>query len=338
MTNTPPPGKVLIGDPRAFAVAWERFAAQPVDQELLDPAPVYNARQTTLGRTVSVTGPGTFFGNAQRTLTFEPARDGGWRFDRTDLPDSLPIAVRPQNIWTTVRNIVLACGSPHNYMRMVEHIVALRAGLGIDHVLIRMDSGDPPLFDHSSTPLVQAFDEAGTAALGADAAWVTVREPVTAVGPGGSFLVFLPAANGDRRLTVDCAIDFPNAIGRQRIRFDVTPRSFRHGAQARTNTTLGMMLYVKTIGKLFADTRRLGYSTKNILIAGRRRYINAALLMHNGKSLEAAWHRATLDLLAAVALIDQGRLCGRVLSCRAGHALDCRMVQALTEGDWLVPA
>lgn len=337
MSDGTPYGAILQGEEAVVRAAWERFHAQPVDLEMPDRDGGYPPLETTLGRPVSATGPGTFFGRAQRTLTFHPARDGGWRFDRTDLGESLPITVCPANIWTTVRNIVLACGSPHNYMRMVEHIVALRVGLGVDHVVIRMDSGDPPLFERSSMPLVEAFDAAGIVALERPATWVTVREPVTVAAPNGSFLTFMPAEDGRRQLCVDCAIHFKTAIGRQRIRFDVTPRTFRHGAQARTNTTFLMMLYVKTLGKLFADTRHLGYTTRNILVAGRRRYFNAPLLLHNGKSLEAAWHRATLDLLAAVALIDRGRFCGRILSFKAGHALDCRAVQALTEKDWLVP-
>ena len=207
--------------------------------------------------------------------------------------------------------------------------------LAVDHVLIRMDSGDPPLFERSSMDLVEAFDAAGRTELDRDAQWWTVREPVCASGPYGSFLVFLPAEDGARRLHLDCAVDFKTAIGKQRIRFDVTPETFRRGAAARTNTTFWMMLYCKTIGKIFADVRHLGYSTRNILIAGRRRYFNQPQLIHNGKSLEAAWHRATLDLLAAIALVDRGRLAGRIVSYKAGHALDCRFVRELRERDGL---
>ena len=57
---------------------------------------------------------------------------------------------------TAQRNIVLRSGSPHNYLRMVEHIVALRMGCGIDNLMIETDSGDPPLFDRGSLDLVEA--------------------------------------------------------------------------------------------------------------------------------------------------------------------------------------
>ena len=87
---------------------------------------------------------------------------------------------------------------------------------------------------------------------------------------------------------------------------------------------------------VFADVRNLGYTRRNILIAGPHHYFNRPGLVHQGKSLEAVWHRAALDLLAAVALIDRGRLAGRITSYKSGHVLDVQMVRELYERDLLV--
>ena len=51
--------------------------------------------------------------------------------------------------------------------------------------------------------------------------------------------------------------------------------------------------------------------------------------MHEGKSLEAVWHRAVLDLLAAMALIEEGRFLGKITSYKAGHHLDVEAIRAL---------
>ncbi|MDI6774345.1 MAG: UDP-3-O-acyl-N-acetylglucosamine deacetylase [Verrucomicrobiota bacterium] len=324
-------GKVLVGSEDVVRRAYEQLARQPVDLDLTaDDADDFDARQTTLGKSVSVTGPGTFFGRMRRALTFDPSPYPGWWLGRTDLPDSLPIPVAVHNVWTAARNIVLHCGAPRNYMRMVEHIVALKVGLGLDDVLIKADSGDPPLFDRGSMDLVEAVEQAGiVVSRQKPAAYVTVKEPVTAAAPNGGFLTILPAEGNSRRLVVDCAVDFPSVIGGQRIVFPVTRRHFRRGALARTNTTVSMMIYVKTIGRIFADTRNLGYTPANILVAGRRKYYNEPKLLHNGKSLEAVWHRSCLDLLAAAALINRVRLAGRIISYKSGHVLDCQMVAKL---------
>jgi UDP-3-O-[3-hydroxymyristoyl] N-acetylglucosamine deacetylase len=335
-------GRVLLGDPAVLARANAAFADIPVDLDLTEPvAEPIPEHECTLGGEVSATGPGTFFGRAQRTLTFAPSDTPGWWIDRRDLADSLPVRVAIENVWTTgsvVSNIVLRSGSPHNYLRMVEHIIALRVGLGLDNVVVRVESGDPPLFERGSADLVDAIDRAGIVALPQPARYVAVKEPVTVVSPQGSFLrIEPPARRGDRRLTLDCAVAFPNAIGKQRLRMTVSRDLLRRGAVARTNTSRGKMLYCQTIGKVFADVRNLGYNTRNVLVAGRERYFNEPRLLHNGKSLEAVWHRAVLDLLAAVALIGDGRLAGHVVSYKAGHVLDCNMIVRLHRERLLEP-
>ncbi len=332
-------GRLLGGDAEVLRRSLAEFHALPVDQEMQwggDSG--IPDRTTTLNDAFAVTGPGTFFGRAHRTLTFEPSDRDGWWFDRVDRKHELPIHVSIENVWNTVRNIVLRSGSPHNYMRLVEHIIALKVGMGLDNVMIRMDSGDPPLFDRASMDLVENIERVGLAVADTPARYVTVKEPVSIVSKSGRVLVVLPPENGRRELDVDCAIDFNSAIRKQRIRLTVTPGTFRHGAVARTNATFLVMLYCKTVGKLFADTRNMGYTKRNVLVAGLWRYFNKPRLVHNGKALEAVWHRATLDLLAAIALIDKGRFVGRIISYKAGHGLDCDMVRELYNRDMLCRA
>jgi UDP-3-O-acyl-N-acetylglucosamine deacetylase len=331
------PGRIIGGDGEAIRRAYDAWRRQAVDREVAasQDTPAYAEHRTTLGGYVSVSGPGTYLRRQQQRLVFEPSEQSGWWFDREDLPASLRIRVAANNVWNTTRSIVLCSGSPHNYMRMVEHIVALRVGMGLDNVTVRLRSGDPPLFDRGSLDLVEAVEDAGIVPQNGPAPVVRVKEPVTIGGPHGSFLTLLPPAGGSRGLFVDCAVDFRSAIGKQRIRFPVNRDTFRHGAAARTNAPFPLVLYCKTIGLLFADTRNLGYTWRNILVAGRWRYLNRPRLIHNGKSLEAVWHRAALDLLAGIALIDRGRLAGSVISYKAGHALDVQMVATLYRQDLL---
>jgi UDP-3-O-acyl-N-acetylglucosamine deacetylase len=323
-------GRIVAGAEPAIRAAYDRLQRQPIDQTDLCEGPTgYSDRRTTLGGVKSVSGPGTFYRRAQRTLLFKPSQEPGWWIDRTDLHEQLSTAVSVRSIWTSQRNIVLRSGSPHNYLRMVEHIVALRLGLGLDDVTVATDAGDPPLLDRGSLDLVEAVDAAGIVERDAPAAYVTVREPVTIGGNRGDFITLLPAERGQRRLRIDCAISFDSAIGQQRILFDLTPRTFRYGAEARTNVSAAQYFFAKSIGVVLADVRNMGYNTRNILIHGRTHYVNAPKLFHNGKALEPVWHRATLDLLAALALIEGGRFAGTVISYRAGHTLDCRLVTLL---------
>lgn len=336
------PGKILMGDGDAIQKSNEQMNLQPVDWDLSDKkVEPLRKLQTTLKKSVTISGPGTFMGKAMRTITFEPTRQEGWWLDRTDLPGSLPIRVGISNVWTTgqiVSNIVLRSGNPHNYVRMVEHLISLRMGLGIDNLMIKIDSGDPPLFEQGSLDIVEALEKCGTVTIEKPVEYVTVKEPVTVGGHYGDFITLAPPEDLDNpQLTVDCGINFPTAIGQQRIKFTVCEELTKMASVARTNTSFSKVLYCATIGKIFADVRNLGYNKTNVSIASKSRYINEPRLIHEGKALEAAWHRAVLDMLAAIALIPNGLFVGHIKSYKAGHRLDCELIKQLYLNQVLVP-
>ena len=325
-------GRVVFGDADAIAEAYSRFRVQKIDESrlALPGVPLITPSRTTLAGESSVAGVGTFEGNAKQTITFAPSEKPGWWIRRMDLPDQLDTQVDISNLWTSARNLVLRSGSPHNYLRMVEHIVALKAGLGLDDVLIKVNSGDPPLFDQSSLPLVKAVEHARIVAKSESATYVTVKEPVAFGGRRGDFLLFLPAEKDEPpRLRIDCAIKWNTVIGEQRVLFDVTPETFRYASYARTNATYRQYFLARTVGKIFADTRNWGYTKRNILIHGKRRFHTKPRFPVGAKFLEPVWHRATLDLMAALSLTGTDRFAGTVVSYRAGHTLDCDAVRAL---------
>lgn len=327
-------GRVVFGSEASIATAYEKFRVQEIDEaRLAEPGvePFAQCR-TTLAGEAPVAGVGTFEGSSKQTITFAPSRKPGWWIRRMDQPEQLDTAVDISNLWTSAQNLVLRSGSPHNYLRMVEHIVALKLGLCLDDVLLKVNSGDPPLFDQSSLPLVKAVEHAKIVPAAGDASCVTVREPLAFGGKRGDFLLFLPPENGEKRLRIDCAISWDTVIGEQRVVFDATSETFRYASQARTNATYRQYLLAKTVGKLFAATRNWGYNERNILIHGRK-YHTSPRFPSGNKFLEPVWHRATLDLMAALALTGPHRFVGTVVSYRAGHTLDCDAVRALYRND-----
>jgi UDP-3-O-acyl-N-acetylglucosamine deacetylase len=324
-----PQCRLLCGSQSNLDSSLARFNAITPDDVRLSPSSNWNAKRMTISKEVSVEGVGTFRGKEKRTLTFAPSSRPGWWIRRTDQPEQLDTLVDISNLWTSARNLVLRSGSPHNYLRMVEHIIALKGGLGLDNIVLKTNSGDPPLFDESSKVMVDAVKEAGIVPTEQDASYVTVKEPLAFAGARGDFLLFLPD-DGSRKLRLDVAINWNTIIGNQRIVFDVTPETFEYGSEARTNATHKQYILAKTIGKLFADTRNLGYNKENILIHGKRYYGKARYEVEGtGKFLEPVWHRATLDLLAALSLTAEDRFVGTVVSFRAGHTQDCDAVRHL---------
>ena len=156
-----PECRLVAGDPAAFAAARARFDAQPVDDTRFADHSGWNANRTTIAGEVSESGVGTFRGSEKRTITFAPSARPGWWIRRTDLPEQLDTAVDIVNLWTSARNLVLRSGSPHNYLRMSEHIIAHRLGMNLDNVVVSTSTGDPPLFDVGSMPIVDAIRKVG---------------------------------------------------------------------------------------------------------------------------------------------------------------------------------
>ncbi|MFA5689537.1 MAG: UDP-3-O-acyl-N-acetylglucosamine deacetylase [Kiritimatiellales bacterium] len=337
--NIKTPGRLLAGNQNIIAASYDEFNRIPVDRDLRGQtggAP--RTAQQTIAQGVTVSGQGTFSRKSVTTITFEPTGREGWWLDRTDQPNSLPVRVAIDNVWTTgsiVSNIVLRAGNPHNYVRMAEHIIALRMGMDIDNLMIKIDSGDPPLFERGSLDLIEALNRAGRKDVDRPIKYVTVKEPVTLGWSAGQFVTLAPPENKTPMLTIDAAVNFSTAIGQQRLTFPVTYENILTGAEARTNTPYSKWIYCKTFGKIFADIRNLGYTDKNILIARRSRYQNEPRLIYNGKSLEAIWHRSSLDLLAAIALIPDARFVGEITSYKAGHRLDCDLITQLYLHDLL---
>ena len=330
-------GKTIFGSAASIAAAYENFRRQPIDETRLadgreTPFPL---KRTTISQEASVAGVGTFEGSAKQTITFAPSAKPGWWIRRMDLPEQLDTFVDISNLWTSAQNLVLRSGSEHNYLRMVEHIIALKNGIGLDDVVLKVNSGDPPLFDQSSLPLIKAVEHAKIVQKDEDATFVTVKEPVAFGGKRGDFLLFFPAEKGQRNLRIDCAISWNTCIGLQRILFDATYDTFRYASLARTNATRKQYVLATTVGKRFAATRNWGYNDKNILIHGKKFYTEPRFPVGD-KFLEPIWHRATLDLMAALALTGSHRFAGTVVSYRAGHTLDCDAVRALYRNDLLV--
>ena len=115
--------------------------------------------QTTIGKTVSITGDGLHTGTSC-TMTFKPAPDNyGIKFVRTDLGDNLEIPALAEYVVDISRGTTLGLGDVKVYT--VEHVLAAVAGLQIDNIKIEINGIEPTIADGSSKPFVDILLEAG---------------------------------------------------------------------------------------------------------------------------------------------------------------------------------
>ena len=117
--------------------------------------------QRTLRRSISCAGIGLHSGN-KVTLSLKPApADSGIRFRRSDLGGlEVPAAVKH------VGGINYATGLTRDAVRVdtVEHLLAALVSLGIDNVIVELNSPEVPIMDGSAAPFIYLIQEAGVQA------------------------------------------------------------------------------------------------------------------------------------------------------------------------------
>ena len=146
--------------------------------------------QRTLRRSVSCTGIGLHSGN-KVTLSLKPApADYGIRFQRSDLGGlEIPATV------THLGGIQYPTGLTREAVSVetVEHLLAALTALGIDNVIVELNTPEVPIMDGSAAPFVYLIlNEAGVKRLPAPRRYLKVLRPIS----------LTPGRQADRALSV----------------------------------------------------------------------------------------------------------------------------------------
>ncbi len=188
-------------------------------------------KQRTIKNEISFSGIGLHTGNPS-TITFKPApADYGYRFIRTDIPDSIEIPALVDFVVDLSRGTTLGIGDIR--VHTVEHVLAALAGLRIDNCMIELSANEPPVIDGSSTPYVEALKKAGFQELEAERRYLVINETIRYTNEDKHIdIVALP--NDDYRITV--MVDYFNpALGSQHTGlFDMDKEFEKEFAPART--------------------------------------------------------------------------------------------------------
>ena len=272
------------------------------------------ARQTTLGRAVSMSGVGVHCGVSVSMTIGPAAADQGIVFRRAGVAEALPeirasIAnIGPTELCTTLANDRWSIAT-------VEHLLSGLSGLGIDNAIVEIDGPEVPVMDGSSAAFIEAIDEAGIVKLQANRNYIKILRPIR-VEIGESYAELMPC--NERRLEIELDYAHP-IVGRQSFSTNVTPDLFRKElASARTFGFLG------EVEGLRARGLALGASLDNALVIGDEAIINPEGLRFSD---EFARHKA-LDALGDLSLAG-APVIGCYRSYRGGHSLNARILEVM---------
>jgi UDP-3-O-[3-hydroxymyristoyl] N-acetylglucosamine deacetylase len=272
--------------------------------------------QRTLKRPTSCAGIGLHSGR-KVTLSLKPAAAGsGIRFRRSDLGGlEVPAAVNH------VGAINYATGLMRDAVRVdtVEHLLAALVSLGIDNVIVELNSPEVPIMDGSAAPFVYLIQEAGVRALEAPRRFLKVRRPIS-LTRGDKRIALYPSDHF--KVTYSIAFDHP-LLRHQSRTIRLTDDSFVDEiAPARTFT------FLKEVEMLRQQGLALGGSLENAVVIGDTGVLNNGLRFDD----EFVRHKI-LDVIGDMALVGHP-IIGHLVAHRGGHALHTAFAaQVLEERD-----
>ena len=132
-------------------------------------------KQKTIQASISCTGVGLHTG-VESTITFNPAPENfGIKFIRTDKEDQY-VTPDLDNVIDLTRGTTIEENGVK--IHTTEHVLSACAGMGIDNLLIELNSKEPPVMDGSSKDFVEALVEAGIIEQKAKVDFLKITKPV----------------------------------------------------------------------------------------------------------------------------------------------------------------
>ena len=279
--------------------------------------------QRTLRRPISCAGIGLHSGK-KVTLSLRPAAaDTGITFRRLDL-GGLEVAAKVSH----VGGINLATGLRGDAVRVdtVEHLLAAFVSLGIDNVIVELNSPEVPIMDGSAAPFVYLIQEAGLKQLQSPRRYLKVQRPMS-LSRGDKRIALYPSDHF--KITYSIAFDHP-LLRHQSRTIRLTDESFIDEiAPART------FGFLEDVERMRQQGLALGGSLENAIVIGETGVLNNALRFDD----EFVRHKI-LDVIGDMALVGHP-IIGHLVAHRGGHALHTEFaaqVMADTEAWTLVDA
>jgi UDP-3-O-[3-hydroxymyristoyl] N-acetylglucosamine deacetylase len=272
--------------------------------------------QRTLRRAISCAGIGLHSGG-KVTLSLKPApANHGIRFRRSDL-GGLEVPATVKHVGGINYATGLACDAVK--VDTVEHLLAALVSLGIDNVIVELNSPEVPIMDGSSAPFIYLIQEAGVKRLTQPRKFLKVLRPITLTS-GGKRMALYPSDHF--KVTYSIAFDHP-LLRHQARTVRVTEESFiEEIAPARTFT------FLKEVEMLRQQGLALGGSLENAIVIGDTGVLNNALRFDD----EFVRHKI-LDAIGDMALVGYP-IIGHLVAHRGGHALHTAFAaQVLEETD-----
>ncbi len=273
-------------------------------------------KQRTIKQAVQETGIGLHKGE-KVTMTLRPApANTGIVFRRVDLDPCVDIPAKANAVGDTM---LCTCLSNNDGVSIhtVEHLASALAGLGIDNIVIEVDSHELPIMDGSASPFIFLLQSAGIEELNAPKQFIRVKKPIR-VEDGDKWAELVPFDG----FKVDFRIDFDHPVisqTRQHMVMDFDSASYvNEVSRART---FGFM---RDLEYMNAHNLALGGSMENAVALDDFRVLNPEGLRYDDEFLK---HKI-LDAVGDLYLCGHS-IIGALNAFKTGHGLNNKLLNAM---------
>ena len=274
--------------------------------------------QRTIKQSVQETGIGLHKGE-KVTMTLRPApANTGIVFRRVDLDPYVDIPAKANAVGDTV---LCTCLSNDNGVSIhtVEHLASALAGLGIDNIIVEVDSHELPIMDGSASPFIFLLQSAGIEELNSPKRFIRVKKSIR-VEDGDKWAEILPFDG----FKVDFEIDFDHPVisqTRQHMVMDFDSSSYvNEVSRART---FGFM---RDLEYMNAHNLALGGSMENAVALDEYRVLNPEGLRYDDEFLK---HKI-LDAVGDLYLCGHS-IIGELKAYKTGHGLNNKLLNAMLD-------
>ncbi len=280
-------------------------------------------KQRTISQEVNAVGVGLHKGE-KVSITLRPASaNTGVVFRRVDLDPVVDFSITPEAVGDTQ---LCTCLINEDGVRLstTEHLIAAVAALGIDNLVVELDSPEVPIMDGSSLPFIYLIQKAGISEQAVAKRFIQIKEKVR-IEDGDKWAEIEPY-NG---FHIDFEIDFDHPAineSRQRIGLDITAKSFTE--QISRARTFGFM---RDIEYMHANNLALGGSMDNAVVLDEFKVLNPDGLRYDDEFVK---HKI-LDCVGDL-FMSGHNLLGKVTAYKSGHDLNNKLLRKLmaTESAW----
>lgn len=269
-------------------------------------------KQRSILREVTAKGKAVHTGE-EVTLTIKPApANHGVVFRRVDLYGKPEVKASIENVSGLVRSTTISDG--YTKVEMIEHLLSVLNGLGIDNLLVEVDGNELPVFDGSAQSYLNMVLQAEAIALDEDREFFVLEEPLS-VSEGNRSLVALPYDG----FKITCTSSDQKAVHTQHLSIDIDPDVYSTQiAGARTFTIYEEIEPLLRMGKI-----KGGSLDCAVVIKGDKILSKEPLRFPD----EMVRHKI-LDIIGDIFLLGKP-LKAHIVALLPGHALNASLTRTI---------